>query len=135
MENITVADGNPTTPTPEEKTFTQEQLNAIVQERLARAQAKYDADKAELETRAVMAERRLVLHRNAVPEELTEKYIKLAELYPNDENDFDKSLNAAIADFQLPRKVTPRFVGPSSSMGIRSGSDPIREGMGLNRKE
>lgn len=133
MEN-TVMDGNTTTPQAEEKTFTQEQVNTFVQDRLTRERAKYDADMAALQTRATLAEKKLVLHRFDVAEDAMDRYIKLAELYPNDEGDFEKSLAEAMKDFPPPKKQLPRIVARTSG-AIIPDRDPIRQGMGLNKKE
>lgn len=144
LSNTTVPDGTnaPTVdtgaPTPQEagKTFTQEQVNAFVQDRLARERAKYEAERSELETRATVAEQRLVLRQFGISEDNTEKYLKLASLYPNAESDFGKSLAEAVKEFPPPKPIVPRFVAPTSG-GLPSvlRRDPVREGMGLNKKE
>lgn len=145
ITNPTAAGGDDHTPLPEDstlpqdagKTFTQAQLNQIVQDRLARNEEKYQADRARLMAQITTYEQNTALRLAGVPEGLMEQYRKLAaELYPNDEGDFAKSLHDAMTDFPLHKtgKQMPVFAAPTSDRA-RSARDPVREGMGLNRKE
>ena len=119
------------------KTFTQEEVNAIIQERLAKEKAKYDKQIADMQADIKQREKRMEaagkLKEKGIPEELAD----LVRL------DDDKSFNASIELLERTYKQTQpgtqkEDTGHASQRGYKpkngmaGGSDPIRDAMGLD---
>ena len=120
------------------KTFTQEEVNAIVQERLAKEKAKYDKQIADMQADIKQREKRMEaigkLKEKGIPEELVE-LVKL---------DDDKSFNASIELLERTYKNNqPEGQNGGTGAGqMQHGGykpkggvvevDPVREAMGLD---
>ena len=118
------------------KTFTQEEVNAIIQERLAKEKAKYEKQIADMQADIKHREKRLEavgkLKEKGIPEELVD-LVKL---------DDDKAFNASMELLERTYKqnqpgTSNEGDGHASQKGYkpRGGTavcdDPIREAMGL----
>lgn len=126
--NNTPAPAEGTTSPEGGKTFSQEQVNQIVSERLAKEKAKTDSAFAEKERELALREFKL----NAV-QQLEGKGLP-ANLYDalntSSPEAFNKSLE--ILTEHMNAKETPRIVAVAPA-NKSSGSDPIRDAMGLKR--
>ncbi len=117
-----------------EKTFTQEDVNRIVQERLAKERSKGN-DNNELTKRAAeldLRERKLTarekLRENDLPEYLVDA------LNMNTDDDFQKSVEA-ILKMKGETGERPQMIGIGSPIGAVGGgarsTDPVRNAFGL----
>ena len=132
-ENITTTGeaGNPT-PSAGEKTFTQEQVNAIVRERLAKERTKLDADLTRREAELNQRE-----FNSKAAELLAERGLSMDVLPALNATDID-SLKAAIDALSKAGAVQPTPKGGGgfghlTPISITGGNDSIRKAMGLNR--
>ena len=126
----------------EAKTFTQEELNTIIQDRLAKEKAKYEKQLQDMQAEVTRKERRIDaidrLREKGLPVEL----IELCRL------DDDKSLEASISLLEKTYKNQQKpdtsngeankvagatMVGVSPPMAGKPQNDPVRSAMGLNR--
>jgi hypothetical protein len=137
MEDTTVLNGNPTTSTTEGKTFTQEDVNRFVQERLARdrearseAAATLDKREKELASREAAFQRQQL--ESQAKERLGKKGLPLDFMGLIDLS----SPEAMERTISILEKNTPH-TAPGKAMAQRMGGqatlevDPIRRGMGL----
>lgn len=118
--------GNPTPCVAQEKTFTQEEVNRIVQERLARVKTTPNEAEVDLQRRE------------------TDVYIReqiLNHKLPSDSQESLKGLNRETIDKVIEiiapyiKKASEPILNPvGPTGGVITGSDPIREAMGLNHK-
>lgn len=119
-----------------DKTFTQEEVNTIVQDRLAKEKAKYDKQIADMQADIIRREKRLEAR-----EKLQEKGLpaELADLVRLDDDEaFKTSLELLEKTFiqqQRPtsqaKKETVQKPAYNPMGGTGAHSDPIREAMGL----
>lgn len=118
--------------TQNERTFTQDDVNRIVQERLAKEKGKgseeLDKRAAELDRR----ERRMnaieELRKNGLPDYLVDA------LNMNTDEDFQKSMEAVMKMRKESKPEESKAVGTGNligSIGRNSGTDPIRKAFGL----
>ena len=126
-----------TTPAQEEKTFTQEQVNAIVGERLAKEKTKADAALAEKERE--LAQRELLL---TAKEKIAEKGLPpelLDAINVTSAEALDNSLavvEAIISQIKTQPPVISGMKPGGASEGVRTAKNPVqllREGMGLTK--
>lgn len=113
----------------DEKTFTQEEVNVIVRDRLAKEKAKYDKQLADMQAEVVRREKLL-----DAKEKLREKGLplELAELVRlDDEESFNNSLDLLEKTYKQPSAGGKRGGGYVPSGGCENGPDLIREAMGL----
>lgn len=116
------------------RTFSQEDVNNIVQKRLAEEKAKYEKQLQDMQAEVTRRENRLSAAGKLQAKGLPSELIDLVKL------DDEKSMDDSIALLEKTHKQTQssavptRIQGatPASSVGTQSG-DRIREAMGLNR--
>lgn len=116
------------TPNPEERTFSQDDVNRIIQERLAKEKAKSDAAIAQREQE--LAHREFML---TAKEKLAGKKLSpalLDALNVSSPEAFEKSLEI------IERELMTRPKGGKSQLRITDGDppdagDPVRDAMGL----
>ena len=129
-ENTTVENGT-TTPEAGAKTFTQEQLNAIVGERLAKEKAKADTALAEREQELAKREFQL-----GAKEKLTAKGLPLSLLDALDTSSaeaFDKAL-AIFEKVQNDTKPAPNInTDRRDKILHQDAQDVLRKGFGLDK--
>ena len=120
----------------EDKTFTQEDVNRIVSERLSKEKSKIDATLAEREQE--LAHKEFVL---SAKEQLTQKGLPVGLLdalntsTPEAFNSGLEIIEKTIREAQ-PRQNVPRYAeGTGSAPMLGDDGDSIRKAMGLNRKE
>lgn len=110
---------------PEPKTFTQEDVNRIVQERLARAKASAEPSAKELELQqretAIYVKERV--SEMGLPNELCDSFKGL------DRETVDKCIQIIAPFAQKAAEPIHNVVGPTS--GGKAGDDAIRRAMGL----
>ena len=108
------------------KTFTQEEVNRIVQERLARAKTAQEPDARELELEkrenAIYLREQIATHR--LPDTLLE------EMQGMDKATIDKCLKILAPYAKKASEPILNAVGPTAG-GAQSESDAIRKAMGL----
>ena len=150
----TVQDG---IPTPQEagRTFTQDDVNRIVQERLAKVKADPDIAQRlqaieqrekELTAKETAFQQEQILRDNGVkdPEEIILYGIRVNQLVTEGKT-FEQVAKEYFTEHPRPNKIPatvmfdggskpPAFTLPGSGSGMYH-HDPVREGMGLNRKE
>ena len=130
--NITAPGGN-VTPQEGAKTFTQEEVNAIVGKRLAEDRTKQQADLAKREQEITRRELQITAAETLRAKQLPESLLGILDL--TSQEAFERTL--AIAEGAI--KATPGAVptGQTINVGGRIGNglyganDPIREAMGL----
>lgn len=118
----------------DEKTFTQEEVNVIVRDRLAKEKAKYDKQLADVQADVTRREKLL-----DAKEKLKEKGLppELAELVRlDDDESFNNSLTLLEKTYKQPSgndgaAARNRGGGYVPSGGHESSPDRIREAMGL----
>lgn len=138
--NPTAAEGGNPTPATGERTFTQEDVNRIVQERLAKEKGKNDATltdrERDLEHREFLLEAREMLATKGLPADL------LDALNTSSKEAFEKSLSIieekmkGSSTAKKDKDTTPaRVVSTGFRFSEPGGidSDPIRDAMGLNK--
>lgn len=120
----------------EDKTFTQEEVNNIVQDRLAKEKAKYEKQLSEVQAdvarREKLLDARQKLQEKGLPSELAE-LVKL-----DDDNSFNTSLELIEKTYnnqQKPDALKQGVTGAVTNYNPVSGgavhNDPIRAAMGL----
>ena len=127
-----------------EKTFTQDDVNPIVQERLAKDREKASKELSEKEQELLQREFRLNSRQKLIDKGYPETL--LDALNCNSEKEFDKALEiidglmeerlASKKDeekqAQLEAQRAKPFTGPLKQSSYRTGVDPIRKAMNLN---
>ena len=119
------------------KTFTQEEVNAIIQERLAKEKAKYEKQIADMQADIKYREKRLEavgkLKEKGIPEELVD-LVKL-----DDDKAFNVSMELLERTYKQTQSGTKKedtegtsHKGYKPKGGITVCDDPIREAMGLD---
>lgn len=118
----------------ENKTFTQEELNTIVQDRLAKEKAKYEKQIADIQRDVVLREKKLQAKEKLSEKGLPAELIDLVRL-DNDEA-FDTSLELLEKTYkqqnkaQTGTKIQTAYI-PNGNDLVRE--DPIRSAMGLKK--
>lgn len=134
MENLnqTVENGNDT-PITEEKTFTQEEMNRVVQERLARdrANAREDLERREKE----LGEREFALYATELLKENDLPIDIMNALDRSDKDTFASAVKILCQHMKKPRKLGSAAVGcnPGYQPNMRSEDGHIRDAMGLKK--
>lgn len=132
----TVVDGgNPTPGQEEQKTFTQDELNRIISERLNKERSKLEADVAkreqELHRKEFMLNAGNVLRENKLPVEL------LDALNTSSEEAFGKSVELLLKYNEGKETRPANDFGSSGNFGRRGSSysseDSVRTAMGLQK--
>lgn len=127
-----------------EKTFTQDDVNRIVQDRLAKDREKASKELGEREQELAQREFRLNSRQKLIDKGYPETL--LDALNCNSEKEFDKALEiidglmeerlASKKDdekqAQLEAQRARPFTGPLNQSPYRTGTDPIRKAMNLN---
>lgn len=126
MNQNNIADPNQNTdpaaaPEAEGKTFTQEQLNSILQERLAKEKEKHEKELADMQAEIKKREKQLEAKRQLKEAGLSEELIELIKF------DNDESFNHSIS--LLKRAVMKTVYRPRN--GDAHDYDDIGEAMGL----
>lgn len=138
---MTAADG---TPTPEggERTFTQDQLNQIVQERLAKEKGKAEAAQAELAQREQdIAHRELLLTAKTklIEHDLSLDLLEAINLASPEAIETSIAVIKKVINETKAQPAHFRGYVPVESRDKRSGAgghfDALRQVMGLNREE
>lgn len=132
-DNINTAQGGNNTQTQGDRTFTQDDVNRIVQERLAKEKAKSEAAIAQKEQE--LAKRELLL---SAKEKLTEKGLPL-ELLDALNISSPEALDKSLEILEKIKTVQPRtesFTGAAPGQTMRRGYDEgpdakVRKAMGL----
>ena len=120
----------------DERTFTQEEVNTIVQDRLAKEKAKYEKQisdmQADVKRREKLLDARAKLEERGLPAELAD----LVRL--EDDNAFNTSLELLERTYKQNQPAVPPDGGGTAARhnyepmgGGYSKPDPIREAMGL----
>lgn len=118
-----------------EKLFTQEQVNTIVQDRIAKEKAKYEKQIADMKAEVSQREKRLEAR-----EKLTEKGLpaELADLVRlDDDKAFNTSLELLERTYKQSHQEPPEKGTAARHSYIPKGGkaadyDPVREAMGLD---
>ena len=133
MDEIKTTISNPETG---EKTFTQEQVNAIIGERLAKEKTKADATLAEREQQ--IAQRELLLEAKEKMNEMDLPVELLDALNVSSKEAMEKSLNTVKAVLEKRKAAPPKFVGFQPGVAtampqerMASGDLEIRQAMRL----
>lgn len=129
---------------PGEKTFTQDDVNRIVQDRLAKDREKASKELGEREQELAQREFRLNSRQKLINKGYPETL--LDALNCNSEKEFDKALD--IIDGLMEERLSIKkdeekqaqleagrakpFTGPLNQSSYRTGLDPIRKAMNLN---
>lgn len=127
-----------------ERTFTQDDVNRIVQDRLAKDREKASKELGEREQELAQREFRLNSRQKLVDKGYPETL--LDALNCNSEKEFDKALDiidglmkerlAVKEDDEKQRQLEAQrakpFTGPLNQSSYRTGADPIRKAMNLN---
>ena len=131
-------DAGTTTPQAEDKTFTQDQVNAIIGERLQKERQKAESDIAkreqELSQREFLLNAKSTLTEKGLPAELADYIIADPEALEKAVNlltEHIKSNKARIAE--VARGLRGAGMTGKPSQPLFSAPDPIREAMGLNK--
>lgn len=115
------------------KTFTQEEVNAIIQSRLSRKKEKNAAENA-----AALAEREAQLHERElklqlcetlVNNELPKEFCDIIKL--TDENSINTAVELLNRYIKKPEKTGGFKIGASNPNDNKNGEDPYRQVMGL----
>lgn len=116
----------------EDRTFTQEEVNGIVQERLAREKAKYDQQLIDMQADINRREKRLQALEKLKEEDLPAELVELVRT--EDDESFNKSIELLKNTYKSQNsEVISRSVQNYRPMSGSSATDPIREAMGLKR--
>lgn len=118
------------------KTFTQEEMNTIIQDRLAKEKAKYEKQLADMQADVRQREKRLEAREKLGEKGLPAELVDLVRL--DDDDAFNTSLELLERTYKQKQPETPPG-GNSSAAGLcyvptggsGAASDPIREAMGL----
>lgn len=118
-----------------EKLFTQEQVNTIVQDRLAKEKAKYEKQVADMQAEVKQREKRLEAREQLSAKGLPAELIDLVRL--DDDQAFKTSLELLERTYrksrqESPEKYTDARHGYVPKSGTAADYDPIREAMGLD---
>lgn len=127
-----------------EKTFTQDDVNRIVQDRLAKDREKASKELGEREQELAKREFRLNSRQKLIDKGYPESL--LDALNCNSEKEFDKALDIidGLMEERLAEKEADKkqqeleagrakpFTGPLNPPSFRTGADPIRKAMNLN---
>lgn len=114
----------------QERTFTQEDVNRIVQERLARVKASQEPDERELALQArenalYVSEK---IAENGLPKELAEEFKGM------DKATVDKCIKIIAPFAKKASEPILNAVGPTNGGGLDASDSAIRAAMGLKRK-
>ena len=113
-----------------EKLFSQEELNKIISDRLAREREKFaaevEAQKAELERQTFLLSAKQQLQTKGLPPELVDA------VNTSSPESFEKSLELIDKYITMPQKSGFTVTAGRTGSGARSQPDPIRKGMGLD---
>lgn len=121
------------TATEQERTFTQDDLNHIVGERLAKEKAKYEAAIAEREQN--LAQRELLFQAQQKLDSLGYSHDLLQALNMSDAETFEKSISIVEKVFGNLKNRPQIVLGAKPGVGTKPpGKDVIRSIMGLDRK-
>ena len=126
-ENANTATGGnpPSTPNEEARTFTQEEVNRIVQERLAKERAKHESTLQELQ---------LQLRTDRAKQRIKEAdyYSPKGDLLEMVDLSSDEAMEKS---FQIIEKFMPKKAGGAGFSGKEppGASDPIRKAMGIQK--
>ena len=130
-DNSNIAE-NRNTPDTEEKTFTQEQVNAIVSERLARERAKLESNivsrEQQLQHREFLLEAKETLQAKGLPASL------LDALNTSSKEAFEKSLSLIDEHKNTLRPTPPPYASGTGSANLMGGADILRQGFGLDSR-
>lgn len=113
-----------------ERTFTQEEVNRIVQERLARVKASQEPDERELTLQArenalYVSEK---IAENGLPKELAEEFKGM------DKTTIDKCIKIIAPFAKKASEPILNAVGPTNGGGLDASDSAIRAAMGLNKR-
>lgn len=116
------------------KTFTQEEVNTIVQDRLAKEKAKYEKQLEDMQTDVARREKRLDAQEKLKEKGLPAELVDLVNL--NDEKSFNTSLELIERTYKQQQPQPQRKENHGSGQyaprdGAASSGDPFREAMGL----
>lgn len=114
----------------QERTFTQEEVNRIVQERLARVKASQEPDERELTLQArenalYVSEK---IAENGLPKELAEEFKGM------DKTTIDKCIKIIAPFAKKASEPILNAVGPTNGGGLDASDSAIRAAMGLNKR-
>lgn len=117
-----------------EKLFTQEQVNTIVQDRLAKEKAKYEKQIADMQAEVKQREKRMEAREKLSEKGLPAELIDLIRL--EDDQAFKTSLELLERTYkqgrqELPKEGAATKRGYVPKGGISAAYDPIRGAMGL----
>ena len=116
--------------------FTQEQVNTIIQDRLAKEKAKYEKQIADMQAGIKQREKRLEAREKLAEKGLPAELIDLVRL--DDDKAFNTSLELLERTYKQRQPETPQNGGDSTHNGYKPKGgmticdDPIRDAMGLD---
>ena len=119
-----------------EKLFTQEQVNTIVQDRIAKEKAKYEKQIADMQAEVGQREKRLEAREKLAEKGLPVELVDLVRL--DDDKAFNTSLELLERTYKQRQPGSPQGGGEDVRRGytprggITPHYDPIREAMGLD---
>lgn len=122
----------------DQKTFSQDDVNRIVQERLAKDRAKASEEMSAKEQELAQREFRLNNRQKLINRGYPESFLDV--LNCSNEEAFDKALDAldklmeerGVSDRQTAAaQKVPKFTSPMSREGLSEKLDPFRKAMGL----
>lgn len=130
------ADSGATTQEAADKTFTQDQVNAIVQERLTRERTRHEEAQADLAKREQeIAKREFALHATEILKEKKLPIEIMDALNTTDKESFAKAVDIISRHLEPKMDIAPPVGGVIYGNSRLSGADPVRAAMGLkNRK-
>lgn len=120
----------------EDKTFTQEEVNTIVQDRLAKEKAKYEKQLADVQADVSRREKRLQAREELSKRGLPDELVDLVKLDNDDELNtslelLEKTYKQSSQGHEKAGAAASHYVPVS---GEAHRDDPIREAMGLRRR-
>lgn len=116
----------------EDRTFTQEEVNTIVQDRLAREKAKYDQQLIDMQADVQRREKKMQALEKLKAEDLPAELVELVRT--EDDEAFNKSIELLKNTYKSQQNGTGMQVAqPYRPAGGHAGRDLIREAMGLRR--
>lgn len=117
-----------------EKLFTQEQVNTIVQDRIAKEKAKYEKQIADMKAEVSQREKRLEAREKLAEKGLPAELADLVRL--DDDQAFNTSLELLERTFKQGHQEPPKKDTAAKHYVPRGGTtvdcDPVREAMGLD---
>lgn len=116
----------------EDRTFTQEEVNTIVQDRLAREKAKYDQQLIDMQADVQRREKKMQALEKLKAEDLPTELVELVRT--DDDEAFNKSIELLKNTYRSQQNGTGgQVTQPYRPAGGHVARDPIREAMGLRR--